>query len=152
RYRSAHTVGDVMADHFGEPARLLTGILSVALCAGILGAQALAIGTVVEATVGIAVTPSVIVGMAVVILYSAFGGLWAVVQTDMMQFVLLGVLVPVTLMIGVQHAGGIGEVMASVPDGHLTGLGDMEVLAFVGLFVSFLLGETLVPPYAQRTF
>src|SRR5690625_4538912 len=47
RYRSAHTVGDVMADHFGEPARLLTGILSVALCAGILGAQALAIGTVV---------------------------------------------------------------------------------------------------------
>lgn len=152
RYRRAHTVGDVMAEHFGQTTRLLTGVLSVALCAGILGAQALAIGTVVEATVGIAVTPSVIVGMAVVILYSAFGGLWAVIQTDMMQFVLLGVLVPVTLMIGMHRAGGFDEVLASVPDSHLTGLGNMEVLAFLGLFVSFLLGETLVPPYAQRTF
>lgn len=152
RYRHAHTIGDVMEEHFGRAARLLTGILSVVLCAGILGAQALAIGTVVNATVGLPVTPSVIVGMAVVILYSTFGGLWAVIQTDMMQFVLLGILVPVTLLIGVAHSGGVDQMLAAVPDTHRSALGDMGVLAFAGLFASFLLGETLVPPYAQRTF
>jgi SSS family solute:Na+ symporter len=98
------------------------------------------------------VTPSVIIGMAVVILYSTFGGLWAVIQTDMMQFVLLGVLIPVTLLVGVYRSGGVDALMAAIPDTHLGGLGGMTFLAFAGLFVSFLLGETLVPPYAQRTF
>lgn len=152
RYRHAHTIGDVMEEHFGRATRLLTGIVSVALCAGILGAQALAIGTVVNATVGLPVTPSIVIGMVVVILYSTFGGLWAVIQTDMMQFVLLGVLVPVTLLIGVARAGGVDELLAAVPDAHAGALGSMSVSAFAGLFVSFLLGETLVPPYAQRTF
>lgn len=152
RYPGAHTVGDVMDAHFGRGARLLTGILSFALCAGILGAQALAIGTVVNATIGLPVTPSVVIGMAIVILYSTFGGLWAVIQTDMMQFVLLGVLIPVTLLIGVYRSGGVGELLAGIPDTHLSGLGGMTLLAFAGLFVSFLLGETLVPPYTQRTF
>lgn len=152
RYRHAHTIGDVMAEHFGPASRLITGIVSVALCAGILGAQALAIGTVVNATVGLPVTPSIVVGMAVVIVYSTFGGLWAVIQTDMMQFVLLGVLVPVTLLIGVARAGGVDAMLASVPDANTGALGSTGGLAFAGLFVSFLLGETLVPPYAQRTF
>ena len=53
QYAGAHTVGDVMAYHYGKAARLLTGLLSLGLCAGILGAQALAIGTVVNATIEI---------------------------------------------------------------------------------------------------
>ncbi len=45
-----------MDEHYGKAARLLTGLLSLALCAGILGAQALAIGTVVNATIEIDTT------------------------------------------------------------------------------------------------
>ena len=39
-----------------------------------------------------------------------------------------------------------------MPDAHLTVLGDYAPLQFLRLFCAFLLGETLVPPYAQRTF
>ena len=42
----------------------------------------------------------VLIGMGVEILYSSFGGAWAVIQTDMLQFVFLGVLLPVALLIG----------------------------------------------------
>jgi SSS family solute:Na+ symporter len=152
RYQGAHTVGDVMAEHYGPAARLLTGVLSIALCAGILGAQALAIGTVVNATIEVETVPAIVIGMAVVILYSTFGGAWAVIQTDMLQFVFLGVFLPVALLIGVVKAGGAAELVASVPDLHTSFLGDWTWVAFISVFIAFLLGETLVPPYAQRTF
>jgi solute:Na+ symporter, SSS family len=152
RYAGAHTVGDVMDAHYGKAARGLTGVLSLALCAGILGAQALAIGTVVNATIDLPTIPSIIVGMGVVVLYSTFGGAWAVIQTDMLQFVFLGVFLPLTLIIGVYKAGGPAELLSSVPDLHTSFLGDWQLSAFISLFLAFLLGETLVPPYTQRTF
>ena len=34
RYEGAHTVGDVMEAHYGCGARVLTGVLSIAVCAG----------------------------------------------------------------------------------------------------------------------
>src|SRR5918999_1474853 len=152
RYLGAHTVGDIMEEHYGRGARLITGVLSILLCAGILGAQALAIGTVVNATLQLPTVPSVIVGMGVVVLYSSFGGAWAVIQTDMLQFVFLGVFIPVTLVLALGEVGGPAGLLASLPEAHLTFGGGYGALMFIGLFVSFLLGETLVPPYAQRTF
>lgn len=80
RYQGAHTLGDIMETHYGRSARLVTGVLSVLLCAGILGAQALAIGTVVNATLDVPTAPSVLIGMGVVVLYSSFGGAWAVIR------------------------------------------------------------------------
>src|SRR5680860_5139 len=151
RYAGAHTVGDVMDAHYGKAARLLTGILSLGLCAGILGAQALAIGTVVNATIKVETVPAILIGMGVVVLYSTFGGAWAVIQTDMLQFVFLGVFLPVALIIGVVKSGGAAELVASVPDLHTSFLGNWTVPAFISVFLAFLLGETLVPPYAQRT-
>ena len=151
-YLGAHTVGDVMEQHYGRAARLATGVLSILLCAGILGAQALAIGTVVNATLEVPTVPSVIVGMGVVVLYSSFGGAWAVIQTDMLQFVFLGVFIPVTLILALGEVGGPSGLVDSLPDAHLTFGGGYSTATFVGLFIAFLLGETLVPPYAQRTF
>src|SRR5918996_2261050 len=118
RYAGAHTVGDVMDEHYGPAARLLTGILSIALCAGILGAQALAIGTVVNATIDVPTVPAILIGMAVVVAYSTFGGAWAVIQTDMLQFVILGVFLPLALIIGLYRAGGAGELVNPLPEMH----------------------------------
>ncbi|MDV3125048.1 sodium:solute symporter family protein [Mycobacterium sp. 21AC1] len=151
-YRGAHTLGDVMDEHYGKPARIVTGVLSLALCSGILGAQALAIGTVVNATLDVPTGPAVIIGMGIVVLYSSFGGAWAVIQTDMLQFVFLGVFLPVALLIGLHAVGGPVALFDQVPVNHLTLLGDYTPLKFLTLFVALLLGETLVPPYAQRTF
>ena len=145
-YVGAHTLGDVMETHYGKPARLVTGVLSVVLCAGILGAQALAIGTVVNATLDVPVVPSVIIGMGVVVLYSSFGGAWAVIQTDMLQFVFLGVLLPVALLIGLDAVGGPSALIELVPSDHLTFMGDYTPVQFLTLFAALLLGETLVPP------
>jgi solute:Na+ symporter, SSS family len=151
-YANAQTVGDIMENHYGSTARLLTGILSVAVCAGILGAQALAVGTIFNTILGVSTTLGILIGMSIVVLYSAFGGVWAVIQTDMLQFVFLGVFLPVTLIIGLIKVGGPAELMTSVPDAHLSFMGTWTLGLFVSVFLAFLLGETLVPPYTQRAF
>jgi solute:Na+ symporter, SSS family len=152
RYANAQTVGDIMDNHYGSTARLLTGILSVAVCAGILGAQALAVGTIFNTILGVSTTVGILIGMSIVVLYSTFGGVWAVIQTDMLQFVFLGVFLPVTLLIGLFRVGGPAELMASVPEAHLSFMGTWTLGLFVSVFLAFLLGETLVPPYTQRAF
>lgn len=41
-------------------------------------------------------------------------------------------------------------MLAHIPADHITLLGPMSVIGFISLFLSFLFGETLVPPYVQR--
>lgn len=149
-YRGAETVGDVMEIHYGRFARLLTGIISLIYCTGLLGAQALALGTIFHTIIGTSVTTGIVIGMVFVLIYSTAGGMWADVQTDVLQFVLLGTFLPIALILGVRQAGGTGAMIDALPPGHLELFGHYEVLAFVGIFLSFLLGECLIPPYTQR--
>ena len=139
-----------MAAHYGAAARLFTGLFSLAYCIAILGAQVLAIGTVCNVILGIDVSTGILLGMAVVLLYSTLGGIWAVIQTDALQFILLALFIPLTLIIGVDQAGGTEALIARLPDSHLTVLGDYSVGLFASIFIAYLLGETLVPPYTQR--
>ncbi|SDL96274.1 solute:Na+ symporter, SSS family [Modicisalibacter muralis] len=150
RYTDAHTVGDIMAHHFGVSARLFTGIFSLVFCVGILGAQALAVGTVFHTILGIEVATGILIGMAVVLLYSTVGGMWAVIQTDVVQFLMLAVFLPLTMLIGIHELGGPAALVERLPEAHLSLMGDYSIGMFVSIFVAFLLGETLVPPYTQR--
>jgi SSS family solute:Na+ symporter len=81
------------------------------------------------------------------------GGMRAIVLTDVIQFFVLGIGIPVALILGIIKAGGPSAVISSVPASHFaipaTG---MTIAGFVSLFLTFLLGETLVPPYVQRLF
>lgn len=152
RYKNAQTVGDIMEKHYGKKAKLITGILSVGLCTGILGGQALALGTMFNVILDFPILIGIVIGMGSVILYTTFGGIMAVIQTDVLQFVLLGVILPVTLLIGISAVGGADVLVSSVPALHLSILGEWQTATFIGLFVTFLLGEALIPPYTQRIF
>lgn len=152
RYRGAETIGHVMELHYGRTARLLTGIISIVYCTGVLGAQALALGTIFHIIIGTSVTTGIVVGMLFVLVYSTAGGMWADVQTDVLQFIMLGVFLPVALILGIREVGGVDGLVAGIPDGHLELFGTYDVLAFLGIFLGFLLGECLIPPYAQRAF
>lgn len=150
RYPGAETVGDIMEFHYGRPARLLTGIISLFYCMGVLGAQALALGTVFHTIIGTSVATGIVIGMLFILVYSTAGGMWADVQTDVLQFILLGTFLPLALILGVREAGGVEGLVNAVPDGHLASFGAYDVMAFLGIFLAFLLGECLIPSYTQR--
>ncbi|WP_045214710.1 sodium:solute symporter family protein [Desulfonatronovibrio magnus] len=151
RYRDAISVGDIMKSHYGVSAKVFSGIFGFILCAGILGAQIGAIGYVTNLFLGIERFWGIMLGCGIVITYATVGGMRAVVWTDIVQFVILAFGLPLTLYFGIQSAGGIEHIVNTVPSGHLSlPVEPLALIALASLFLTFVFGETLVPPYLQR--
>jgi len=147
------SVGDVMERGYGTMAKVITGFFSVFLCAGIVGAQVKAMGLIFNVFLDIKPIWGILIGCGIVITYSTVGGMRAVVLTDVIQFCVLAVGIPAALVFGIVKLGGFSAIKAAVPAGHFSIPGEaMTIGAFLSLFFTFLLGETLVPPYVQRLF
>lgn len=151
-FPNAISVGDVMERDYGKTGKVVTGFFSVLLCAGILGAQVGGIGKIFHVFLGTEPWVGILLGAGIVILYSTIGGMKSVVATDIMQFAILVVGIPLVLLFGIWQAGGVAVVAEQAPAGHLCLLANKSAVAFASLFLTFLLGETLVPPYVLRLF
>jgi len=150
-FPGAVSVGDLIEPGYGRHARVITGVFSVLICAGILGAQISALGAIFNVFLGLSVAAGIAIGCVIVFFYSTVGGMTAVVKTDILQFMLLIIGIPAVFFFGVNQVGGWQAFVGAIPDGHLRILGDgMTLAAFVSLFLVFVFGETLVPPYVQR--
>ncbi|MFH1743664.1 MAG: sodium:solute symporter family protein [bacterium] len=150
-FPGAISPGDIMQSMYGKPGKVITGLFSVMLCAGIVGAQVGGMGFIFNVFLGLDPFWGILIGCGIVIAYSTVGGMRAVVLTDIVQFCILSVAIPLALFFGVAKVGGFAALRAAVPAGHFSIPGDqMSVLALVSLFLTFVLGETLVPPYVQR--
>ena len=150
-YPDAISIGDIMEPAYGKESRIFAGVFGVILSAGILGAQIGAMGYIFNLFLGLDRSTGIILGLSIVIIYSTIGGMRAVVWTDIVQFIVLCVGIPLTLYFGIEHLGGWSEVVERVPESHFTiSLEPMVIIALISLFLTFLLGETLVPPYVQR--
>ncbi|MDZ7699106.1 MAG: sodium:solute symporter family protein [Deltaproteobacteria bacterium] len=151
-FPDAISVGDVMERDFGRLGKIVTGIFSVLLCAGILGAQIGGMGYMFNLFLGFPVWAGVLMGMGIIIIYDTIGGMRAIVATDVMQFLMLAVGIPLCLFMGIRAVGGMDAMIAAIPPGHFELFRTVTPLQFLSLFLTFLFGETLVPPYVRRLF
>ncbi len=147
------SVGDLMDHGYGKAGRIVSGFFSVFLCAGIVGAQVGAMGIIFNEFLGMKPIWGILIGCGIVISYSTVGGMRAVVLTDVIQFCVLAIGLPAALIFGLVKVGGISAIKAATPAGHFSIPAEGTTIgAFVSLFLTFVLGETLVPPYVQRLF
>lgn len=149
-FKNAISVGDIMAQLYGKKAKILTGVASGLVCAGIAGAQFAAFGYVLNVLTGIESVYGILIGTFIVIIYATLGGIKSVVVNDVIHFCVLIVALPLVLFLGLQQAGGLQQVIKSVPFEHTVLWGSLPTLTIIGLFLNFFFGETLVPPYVQR--
>jgi SSS family solute:Na+ symporter len=152
RFPNAISVGDVMEADYGRIGKVVTGIFSVLLCAGILGAQVGGMGYLFNLFLGLPVPMGILFGMSIVIIYDTLGGMRSVVATDVLQFCVLALGIPLALILGIGQVGGLDALANRVPVDHFELLGHLTPVQVLSLFLTFLLGETLVPPYVRRLF
>ena len=150
RFPGAATSGGVLEAAFGRPARIAAGFLSFGCCAGMVAAQMTGIGQVFHVLLGIPPARGILLGVAIVLTYSTFGGLQSVITADIIQFVLLVVGLPVLLFAAVSQVGGVAAVVESLPKTHFDITGGRNWLDFLALGLTLMLGEALAPPYMQR--
>lgn len=159
RFREAelYTVAGYFKMRFDERIRRLVLILSLTFSVFIVAAQVAAIGSVLASLLGDSIgdprilTWAILIGGAVVIIYSSAGGLLAVIHTDIYQFVVLfaGFLLTLAILLPklVTHWS---EVSASLPPEFFQMDGGKGWLFLVTTFFAFLLGETFAPGYVTR--
>ena len=147
-----YTVADFIGYRYGELPRRLVGTLSLAFCVGGLGAQIVAMGRIVEIVLGISFLSAVLLGTAIIALYSLLGGYWAVIQTDMLQFVILVVGFATAALLGLHAVGGYEGLTRQVPASHFDLFGTWSPLQLLGIWLAMLLGETFAPSYVQRYY
>lgn len=149
-FKNAVSVGDIMGQLYGRSAKVLTGIASGIVCAGIAGAQFAAFGYIINVLTGVDSSIGILLGTLIVVVYASFGGMKSVVANDVIHFCVLIVALPLVLFFGLKQVGGVSAVVDAVPKEHLSLFGSLSTLTIVGLFLNFFFGETLVPPYVQR--
>ncbi|HEY0273113.1 MAG TPA: sodium:solute symporter family protein, partial [Chitinophaga sp.] len=74
------------------------------------------------------------------IAYTAIGGLWAVMVTDILQFVILTAAVLIVLPLSLQHAGGWHQFVTHVPPDFFHALNGEYTLAFMFAFALYHIG------------
>jgi solute:Na+ symporter, SSS family len=150
KFSDCISIGDIMEKYFGKYARIVTGICGALYCAANVGGQISAIGFVVQYFLEIPYFFGVLIGCGTVIIYSTMGGVKAVTATDVLQFAVLIIAIPMVCNVGLNVVGGYGSLLDSIPKSLLAlPSGPGPILNSLFLFLAFLL-PFMDPPYTQR--
>ena len=149
------TYPELLEARYDHRVRLVAAVVSGLGYAGFVGAQVLAGAKLASGAFGVPLLTAVWVMAAVVVVYTAFGGLKAVIYTDTVQWVIvLGGTIGLALPFAWQAVGGWSAVVAAVPAGHLslTNIGPMKLLTWMATIVPiWFVGMTLYQRiYATR--
>lgn len=110
------TLGDYFKVRYGKKIELVAAAFLAPPYVGYIAAQLVAMGLILNVVTGMEVWHGVVISAAVVTLYTYVGGMWAISITDFFQsiIIILGLLVLATIL--ANKAGGIGVVMAEMPN------------------------------------
>lgn len=120
RFQNMISVGDIIGSKFGRSSQIITGFAGSLFMAGLLGGQMNAMGHVFSSLTGLSQIQSILIGSTIVLIYSTFGGIRAVTITDIFQFSILIITVPMICNIALQDLGGYTALFEKVPASHIS--------------------------------
>jgi len=150
------TIGDFYKKRFGRGVEVLTTIAIVISYLGWVGAQITALGLVFNVVSGgeLSREAGMWIGSGTILIYTLFGGMWAVAITDLLQMIIICIGM---LYIGGSVStlvGGVGAVVSqAAADGKFSFWPEWnlrEVVAFVATWVTMMLGSIPQQDVFQR--
>ena len=103
---------------------------------GAVGIQVLATGYIFNYFLGMSHLNGILIGMGVLVCYSTFGGVRAVALTDVFQFFVFFVAIPVACIFALDDIGGFEGLVEKLPPDHLTiDLTSQNIWLFLSLMI-----------------
>lgn len=150
------TIGDFYKKRFGRGLEVLTTIAIVISYLGWVGAQITALGLVFNVVSGgeISKLAGMWIGSGTILIYTFFGGMWAVAITDFLQMIII---VIGMLWIGgsvSDMAGGVGAVVQHAVDSGKFSFWPSfdlkEIIAFTAAWITMMFGSIPQQDVFQR--
>lgn len=109
------TAGEFIGERLGKKVQKYYTYLILFLSLGYTGAFLYPVAKLLNVSSGISINFSIIALGLGVIVYTAVGGLWAVVITDVLQFVILMAAVIIVVPLAFEKAGGMSAFIENAP-------------------------------------
>ena len=109
------TVGDFFQVRYNQKLETTVSIIVIFTYPHWIAAQFVALGYLFQSVLGIQVEYGIIIGAAIVVLYTYTGGMWAVSYTDMLQSILIVIGLILLLINTLGQTGGIIPLFAEKP-------------------------------------
>ena len=117
RRSRSNTVMSYLTERYGLSTNQLYSYTHLGMAVLQGGVMLLALGKFVSVALGSNLALTIAVCGAVISLYCLIGGLWGVVVTDTLQFMVLFPCALVVLFLALFETGGVGGIIASSPEG-----------------------------------
>ncbi len=128
------TAAEFIQQRLGETVKRLYVNIFMAVSLFLKGAVLYPVAKLVSVSLDLPLIPCTIVLGIMMIAYTAVGGLWAVMVTDILQFVVLTAAVLIILPLALEKADGFNNFVANAPTGFFELLGGEYTIWFVFAF------------------
>lgn len=133
----AMTAADYLGTRFGTKTQQFYTYLILLLSLFSTAAVLYPVGKMVQVATPFSLNACIIVIGAIIVLYTAAGGLWAVLVTDVVQFVILTASVLIVIPIAFQEIGGPANLIAKAPEGFFQPFNSDYTFEFMLAFIVY---------------
>ena len=150
------TIADYYRKRYGRTVEVITGLAIILSYLGWVSAQMTALGLVFDVLSQgvITQTQGTLIGAAIVLLYTLYGGMWSVALTDFFQMTIIVVGLLYILYVASNMAGGLGHVVQhAAQSGKLhfwPEANSKDVIAFIAAWITMMFGSIPQQDVFQR--
>ncbi|WP_405295607.1 sodium:solute symporter family protein [Algibacter sp. Ld11] len=112
----ALTAAEFITDRLGKSTQKAYTYIFLVISIFTTGAFLYPVAKIVEVSTGIPITTSIIVLGVLILVYTAVGGLWAVIVTDVLQFIVLTAAVLIVVPLSFDKIGGVDNFISQAPE------------------------------------
>ncbi|WP_039457875.1 sodium:solute symporter family transporter [Candidatus Jidaibacter acanthamoebae] len=150
RFKGFVTLGEILYQLYGTPGRWVVALASTIRSLGSIAAQALALGFVFNYFLGIETGYGILIGYGIITLYSALGGIRAVIHTEIFKSTVFFFIIPIAFIIAFASTGGLKSLIAYLPRSHLGITLSTENISLLASFAMYALLPGVDPAFIQR--
>ena len=147
-YYGCCSLGDMFHKSYGVTGKVLVGITGCIYEILSAGMQLMAMGIALSVLTKLPYIPCLLISGGIIFIYTGRGGIKAVTFTDILQFIVIMVAIPILLITVINKIGGVGSLWESLPQSHVTITGK-NFNRYLFLMFPLML-PTLSPIHVQR--
>lgn len=146
KYFGFLTVSEIMGSIYGKNIRIFTAFVAIIGAIFVVAVQLKALGIVFKSIFNISPVIGLLIGSIIVIIYASLGGIKSITYTDIFQFTILIIAIPLIAFFSIASIGGFEQLMT--PNNMVTNfeqdqlfkdiLSTFVVCAFPALFPEML--------------
>jgi SSS family solute:Na+ symporter len=133
----ALTVAEFLTNRFGKKVQQYYTYIFLFLSLGYTGAFLYPVAKILNVTTGFDINYAILLLGGLILIYTAVGGLWAVVVTDVLQFVILTAAVLLVIPLSIKEVGGINSFIEQAPNTFFNVFNGAYTLAFIVAFTFY---------------